>query len=207
MNNMSVVIEAKTLIEAVENAKNKLATEKIIYKSKERESGKIFKTKIYEVTAIRETDLITEIKDYLKEVVEGLGLQVNFETSKENDTYYITMYSNNNSALIGKNGKTLSALETLVKNKVNIEWGFYPKVVLDVENYKEKRIAALERMAVKIAKEVRDTKVDVALENMNSYERRIIHNKLANFKGISTESVGTEPERHIIIKSTDYCHK
>lgn len=202
MNNMSVVIEAKTLIEAVENAKNKLATEKIIYKSKERESGKIFKTKIYEVTAIRETDLITEIKDYLKEVVEGLGLQVNFETSKENDTYYITMYSNNNSALIGKNGKTLSALETLVKNKVNIEWGFYPKVVLDVENYKEKRIAALERMAVKIAKEVRDTKVDVALENMNSYERRIIHNKLANFKGISTESVGTEPERHIIIKST-----
>lgn len=203
MNNMSVVIEAKTLIEAVENAKNKLATEKIIYKSKERESGKIFKTKIYEVTAIRETDLITEIKDYLKGVVEGLGLQVNFETSKENDTYYITMYSNNNSALIGKNGKTLSALETLVKNKVNIEWGFYPKVVLDVENYKEKRIVALERMAVKIAKEVRDTKVDVALENMNSYERRIIHNKLANFKGISTESVGTEPERHIIIKSTD----
>ena len=203
MNNMSVVIEAKTLIEAVENAKNKLATEKIIYKSKERESGKIFKTKIYEVTAIREIDLIAEIKDYLKEVVEGLGLQVNFETSKENDTYYITMYSNNNSALIGKNGKTLSALETLVKNKVNIEWGFYPKVVLDIENYKEKRIAALERMAVKIAKEVRETKVDAALENMNSYERRIIHNKLANFKGVSTESVGTEPERHIIIKSTD----
>lgn len=203
MNNMSVVIEAKTLIEAVENAKNKLATEKIIYKSKERESGKIFKTKIYEVTAIRETDLITEIKDYLKEVVEGLGLQVNFETSKENDTYCITMYSNNNSALIGKNGKTLSALETLVKNKVNIEWGFYPKVVLDVENYKEKRIAALERIAVKIAKEVRETKVDAALENMNSYERRIIHNKLANFKGVSTESVGTEPERHIIIKSVN----
>ena len=83
---MSVVIEAKTLIEAVENAKNKLATEKIIYKSKERESGKIFKTKIYEVTAIREIDLVAEIKDYLKEVVEGLGLQVNFETSKENDT-------------------------------------------------------------------------------------------------------------------------
>lgn len=203
MNNMSVVIEAKTLIEAVENAKNKLATEKIIYKSRERESGKIFKTKIYEVTAIREIDLIAEIKDYLKEVVEGLGLQVNFETSKENDTYYITMHSNNNSALIGKNGKTLSALETLVKNKVNIEWGFYPKVILDIENYKEKRIAALERMAVKIAKEVRETKVDAALENMNSYERRIIHNKLANFKGVSTESVGTEPERHIIIKSVN----
>ena len=200
---MSVVIEAKTLIEAVENAKNKLATEKIIYKSKERESGKIFKTKIYEVTAIREIDLIAEIKDYLKEVVEGLGLQVNFETSKENDTYYITMHSNNNRALIGKNGKTLSALETLVKNKVNIEWGFYPKVVLDIENYKEKRIAALERMAVKIAKEVRETKVDAALENMNSYERRIIHKKLANFKGVSTESVGTEPERHIIIKSVN----
>ncbi|MCI8575146.1 MAG: hypothetical protein HFI09_01620, partial [Bacilli bacterium] len=53
----------------------------------------------------------------------------------------------------------------------------------------------------RIAKEVRDTKIDVALDNMNSYERRIVHNKLADFKGIRTTSEGEEPNRHIVIKA------
>ena len=103
--------------------------------------------------------------------------------------------------IIGKNGQTLKALETLVKAKINMDWHVHPKIVLDVENYKEKRIANLERLAIKMAKEVRQTKNDVILEDMNSYERRIIHNKLANFKGVSTVSEGEEPHRHIVIKA------
>ena len=82
-----------------------------------------------------------------------------------------------------------------------MDWHVHPKIVLDVENYKEKRIANLERLAIKMAKEVRQTKNDVILEDMNSYERRIIHNKLANFKGVSTVSEGEEPHRHIVIKA------
>ena len=117
------------------------------------------------------------------------------------DTYEITMYSDNNSILIGKNGQTLKALETMVRAKMNIEWNISPKIVLDVENYKEKRIEHLERLAIRLAKEVRATKVDAVLDNMNSYERRIIHNKLSNFKGVSTVSEGEEPNRHVIIKA------
>ena len=198
---MPVVTEAKTLIEAIENAKNELQTEKIIYTKKEKTNGNLFKSTTYEVTAISETELISEMKNYLKEIIENMGLTVQFESSKRENTYEITMYSDNNSILIGKNGQTLKALETMVRAKINLEWNISPKIVLDVENYKEKRIEHLEKMAIRLAKEVRATKVDAVLDNMNSYERRIIHNKLSKFKGVSTVSEGEEPNRHVIIKA------
>ncbi len=198
---MSVITEGKTLIEAVENAKNELQTESIFYKKEEIKKGGLFKSTVYQVTAISHQELLKEIKDYLKELTSALGLEVQFETSIREDTFTITMFSDNNAILIGKNGQTLKALETLCRAKINMEWNVYVKIVLDVENYKEKRVQALERLAIRTAKEVRDTKIPVALENMNSYERRIIHNKLANFKGISSASEGEEPNRHIVIKA------
>ena len=197
---MPTVVEAKTLIEAVEEAKNLLHTDKIYYTTEEKKGG-LFKGKLYQVSAISYPEILEEIKNYLKEIIEGLGLEVKFETSINEEIFNITMYSDNNPILIGKNGQTLKALETLVKAKINMDWHVHPKIVLDVENYKEKRIANLERLAIKMAKEVRQTKNDVILEDMNSYERRIIHNKLANFKGVSTVSEGEEPHRHIIIKA------
>lgn len=199
---MPTLVEAKTLIEAVEEAKNILHTDKIYYTTEEKKGG-LFKGKIYQVSAISYQELLEEMKNYLKDVIVELGLEVKFETSINDEIYNITMYSNNNSILIGKNGQTLKALETLLKAKINNDWHVHPKVVLDVENYKEKRIRYLERLALKVAKEVRETKTDAILENMNSYERRIIHNKLAKFKGVSTVSEGEEPNRHIIIKAED----
>ena len=74
------------------------------------------------------------------------------------------------------------------------------KVLLDVENYRQKRQKSLEFLAKKTAKEVSRTKVEAHLENMNAYERRIIHNILTDFKGVKTESEGVEPNRHIVIK-------
>jgi len=201
VNKMPVVTEAKTLVEALEDAKNQLGTKNIFYRQQEVTSGKVFKTTMIEITAISYPELLEEMKEYLKMIIENMNIEVNFESSINQDIFEITMYSNNNSILIGKNGQTLKALETLLRSKIQLEWGFYPKVILDVENYKEKRIASLERLAIKTAKEVRETKIDAALENMNSYERRIIHNKLANFRGVSTISEGEEPNRHVIIRA------
>ncbi len=190
--------EGKTILEALENAKNELQTESIIYKKEEKKEENIFK-----VTAISYQELTKEIEDFVADITEYLGLLVNFETNIREETITLTMYSNNNPILIGKNGRTLKSLEMLVKNKIKQEWGISPKIVLDVENYKERRIDYLERLAIKVAKEVRATKVDAELENMNSFERRIIHNKLTNFKGVATESTGEEPNRHVVIKSVD----
>ena len=108
---------------------------------------------------------------------------------------------NNNNILIGHNGNTLRALETLVKQKIQLETGVYFVISLDVENYKDKKVANLERLAKRTAKEVARTKVEVHLENMNAYERRIIHNILTNFKGVTTKSEGEEPNRHFVISA------
>ena len=188
--------EGNTLLEAIEDAKNQLGTENIIYLKKQDNEK-------FQIKAISYNQLAEDIEDYLGEVIEYLGLLVNFETNIQEETINITMYSNNNPILIGKNGQTLKALEYLVKNKIKNDWRISPKIILDVENYKERRIESLERLAIKIAKEVRATKVDAELENMNSFERRVIHNKLTNFKGVATESVGVEPNRHVVIKSVE----
>ena len=112
------------------------------------------------------------------------------------------MFSDNNPILIGKNGQTLSALTLICKQVIYNQLGMYPYINLDVENYKDKQIGHLERLAKNIAREVKETKTQVVMENMNSYERRIVHNILTNYKGIKTESEGKEPNRHIIVKPT-----
>lgn len=196
---MPVVTESKSKIAALEEAKNKLHTEKILYNIEEVISG-LFKTTSYKVTAISYQELLNEIETYLKDILEKLDIEVSFEILENEDNYEIVMSSSNNSLLIGKDGKNLKALEQLVRAYVSNNWNNSLKIILNVENYREKRIQVLERLAIKVAKEVRNTKVDVELENMNSFERRIIHNKLVNFKGVSTVSVGEEPNRHIVIK-------
>ena len=74
------------------------------------------------------------------------------------------------------------------------------KFIIDVNEYKEKREQSLERLAKRVAREVRTTKIEAKMDSMNSYERRIIHNALTNFKGVYTESEGEEPNRYVVVK-------
>ena len=83
---------------------------------------------------------------------------------------------------------------------VNTEFNIRPYICLDVESYREKQQKRLERMAKNLAKEVNKTKVEVHLENMNAYDRRIVHNALTDFRGVITTSIGEEPNRHVVIK-------
>ena len=99
-----------------------------------------------------------------------------------------------------KNGKNLSSLQTIIRQIINSNVKTDLQIILDVENYKEKRITHLERMAKQIAKEVKYSKQEVKLEPMNSYERRVIHNALSKNKYVYTESVGEEPNRCVVIK-------
>ena len=199
-----VVENAKTKEEAIRIATEKLnASESEIVYSVEEEKGRLFKSANYTIKATTFVDLAESIKEYLQEVVKNLGLEVKFESTIRDKKINIQMYSDNNAILIGKNGQTLKALETLAKQKVINDYHYHIYLSIDVENYKEKRIKNLEYLAKKTAKEVRSTKVEATLENMNSFERRVVHNILTNFKGVTTISEGEEPNRHIIIKPTD----
>ena len=170
------------------------------YKYSETKNGLFNKNVTISVEAILKEDLIIYIKEYLENLLTNMGLTVNFETKLRDDIIYIKIYSDNNPVLIGKSGNTLKALENIVKQKINTDWNIRPFISLDVENYREKQQKRLERLAKNLAKEVIKTNVEVHLENMNAFDRRIIHNALTNFKGVKTESTGEEPNRHVVIK-------
>ncbi len=170
------------------------------YQYKEKKSGLFNKNSNIELTAITKKDLLEYVKEYLEELLTNMGLKVNFETKLREDTMYVKIYSNHNPILIGKGGNTLKALETLVKQKLNTEFGIRAYINLDVENYREKNQRRLERLAKNVARDVVKTKTEAHLENMNAYDRRIVHNILTDFKGVTTESTGEEPNRHVVIK-------
>ena len=170
------------------------------YRYTEKKNGLFNKNSIIEIKAILKTDLVIYVKDYLEELINNMGLNANFETKLRENVIYVKIYSNNNPVLIGKGGNTLKALEHLVKQKISTEFNIHPLINLDVENYREKQEKRLEKLAKTLAKEVIKTNVEVHLENMNAYDRRIIHNALTNFKGVITSSIGEEPERHVVIK-------
>lgn len=185
-----------TLNEILEE--NNLTREEVIYTTGEVKKG-LFKGETTEVIVYKKEDIYAFAKEFLKEIINNLGLEVTFETRKQEDRTIIKMFSDNNSILIGHNGNTIRSLETLVRQKIQLETGVYFVISLDVENYKDKKAARIERLAKQTAKEVARTKVAASLENMNAYERRIVHNILTNFKGVTTKSEGEEPNRHVVI--------
>ena len=180
-------------------SENDLTKDEIVYTSHDKK-GKLFQGTLKEVTVYKKTDINDAIKEFLKEIIENMGLEVSFETTTKDERTTIKMYTNNNPIIIGKSGHTLKALENLAKQKIQNETGIFYKINLDVSNYKEKIQKSIERLAKNTAREVAKTKIPVALDNMTSYERRLVHNVLTDFKGVKTESEGEEPNRHVVIK-------
>ena len=165
-----------------------------------KEKAGLLKKEVIKLHLFEVKDVAEFIKEFLTQTTKDMGLDVQFESSIRDKQISIKMYSDNNSILIGHEGKTLKALTTIIKQVVYNKVGEYPYLLLDVENYKAKQEKYLIRLAKNIAKEVGHTKVEVELEDMNSYERRIIHNALTDNKYVYTESTGVEPHRHIVIK-------
>ena len=196
-----IIKDGKVTEEVLEEilAENNLTKDEIVYTSHDKK-GKLFQGTLKEVTVYKKTDINDAIKKFLKEIIENMGFEVSFETTTKDERTTIKMYSNNNPIIIGKSGHTLKALETLAKQKIQNDTGIFYKINLDVSNYKEKIQKSIERLAKNTAREVAKTKIPVALDNMTSYERRIVHNVLTDFKGVKTESEGEEPNRHVVIK-------
>ena len=197
----SSLFTAKTLEEALEEAKNTLnITDNDFIYNYEKKKGKLFKAGSFNVNVYLISDICSYLKDYLKRLTSDMGIEVNFESKIRDKSIEITMISDNNPILIGRNGQTLKALECILMQVVNKETSKHIRVMLDVQGYKEKQIKRLERLAINLAKDCVRTKTDVHMDSMNSYERRIVHNKLTGFKGVKTESIGEEPNRHLVIK-------
>lgn len=192
----------KTKEEAIENAKIGLQEleENLIIKEIETTKGGLFKSKKVEIEVIEKREVVKDIKNFLNKLLKDLGFSANIEVKMNEEIPTYTIYSDNDSLLIGKNGKNLQALSIITTQYIKKETGESFKFLIDVNAYKEKHERALIRLAKNIAREVATTKIEAKMDSMNSYERRIIHNALTNNKKIYTESEGQEPNRYVVIK-------
>jgi len=194
--------QGKTKEEAIQNATVELqeVENNLIIKELETIKGGLFKSPKVEIEVIEKREVVKYIKDYIVKLLKDLGFQANVEIKNKDTVPTYTVYSDNDALLIGKNGKNLKALSVVVNQHINKELGKNYKFIIDINSYKEKREKQLEQLAKRVAREVANTKIEVKMDSMNSYERRIIHNVLTNNKRVYTESEGEEPNRYVVVK-------
>lgn len=192
--------EGKNYEEALSKAINELNTEEDNIVTNILESKQGLLKKIVKIEVIEINDIIDYLKESIKEITELMGIKVNLEVRRRENTITFTMFSDNNSILIGKNGRTIQSFQNILRQMVDQKKKKKYKIIIDVENYKEKKLITIERLAKKVAREVKKTKIETKLDPMNSYERRAVHNVLSNNKYVYTESEGEEPNRYVVIK-------
>ncbi len=140
-------------------------------------------------------------EEFVRNLLSHFELEnVTIDSSFTNNVVCVSVDSENNGILIGKNGKTLNSIIHITGQALRMQLGKYVKVSVDVGDYKEARVKQLERIAHSVSRSVAKTKVEAKLEPMNSYERRIIHEYLSNDKFVVTTSEGEEPNRFVVIK-------
>lgn len=197
------IYTGKTYEEAVNKAKIDLQEleENLIINTKEEK--KTLLSKKVEIEVIEKREVKEYLKKLIKSLLKDMGFDVEIEITVNNDTSTYRLYSTNDALLIGKDGKNLKALTTVVNAILTKEINTNYRFLIDVSDYKEKNDRRIERLAKKLAREVKETKVEVKMDSMNSYQRRLVHNILNNNKYVYTESVGEEPNRCVVIKPRD----
>ncbi|MCI8629832.1 MAG: protein jag [Firmicutes bacterium] len=136
---------------------------------------------------------------FLNEMFQAMHMNVSIETKLKEKQLSIELSGDEIGVLIGKRGQTLDSIQYLVSLVVNKGNSPYISILLDTENYRQRRKETLESLAYNLAKKVKQTKRNVVLEPMNPYERRIIHSSLQNDRYVTTYSEGEEPYRNVVI--------
>lgn len=154
----------------------------------------------YKMNVIKKEDVIEYVKEYIKAIGSGMNVDIQLEVREDEDIFTVTMVSNNNPILIGKEGRTMNAIQFLLRQSIQNQTGMAVKINLDASNYRAKKVKRFEYEIKNIVREVQKTKTDAKLDPMNSYQRRIVHSLLSDFNNVTTESVGEEPNRCVVIK-------
>jgi spoIIIJ-associated protein len=152
-----------------------------------------------EIEAYFVADVIDYVKGYLNTVLTNMGLKVELTAKYEGEVINVNIKTDHDAVLIGKGGRTLQALNELVRVAIHNRYNKHYKILLDIGEYKEEKYEKLIQMARRYAKEVQQTKTKVTLRPMPSDERRIIHGALTSYHNIKTESVGQGKDRRLTI--------
>lgn len=191
----------KTLAEALASYQQAydVKEEEIVYEVVESKAGFLGIGAKVEIRAYSYKNIIEAITNYLNNYLKHLNIEYEIDVVYENKNYKVTLNSDNNAVLIGKNGKTLLSLNTVLKNHLNTMFKRYIAVLIDIGGYKDHKYDRICRLALRTAKEVRRTKIDAALDPMPNDERKVIHQFLTDMKYVRTVSAGEAHQRHITI--------
>lgn len=198
----------------VEEVLTSIATEQgckeedITYNVLEEEKGGLFGLgKSVTIEAFTSKDVKEFIFDYLgnyfTELNQGVSIEIIIEKNKERDNeliYRVVLDAENNAIIIGKNGQTLRAISTVLKAATNSTFKKRINVIVDVNHYKEDRYKKVKAIARREAVNVVKSHIDCELDPMPADERKVIHQYLQDFRGVSTISIGEGAKRHLVIK-------
>lgn len=137
--------------------------------------------------------------DYVDEILRTVGVQAKITVAQTEPGIIIRLSGDGLGVIIGRRGETLDSLQYLAGLVANRESGDYMRVTIDSGNYREKRERTLEKLAQKLSSTAMRNGRKVTLEPMNPYERRIIHSTVSKIEGVSSSSVGDEPNRKVVI--------
>ncbi len=200
-----MIFEGKNYEQALIKAEHEfgLSEEEMVIEVLEEGSKGIlgFREKPCKIEVIPYTFIAVYAEEFIKELLSHFNLEsLTIDSSINNNIINISIDSSNNGILIGKNGKTLNSIIHIVTQAVRNQLGRYIKVVVEVSSYKDARVKQLERIAYSVSRSVAKTRVEAKLDPMNSFERRVIHEYLANDKFVTTSSEGEEPKRYVVVK-------
>ena len=147
-------------------------------------------------------EVVDKAKKFLQEVFSAMKIEAAMEKfiNPQDGSVTIRLHGDDMGILIGKHGQTLDSLQyltNLVANKEEKEW---TRIIIDVEDYRDRRVETLTRLAKRLADRVKREGEPVSLEPMNPHERKIVHLALQNDRRVETHSEGEEPNRYIVIE-------
>ncbi len=216
----SIISEGKTTNEAIENGLKKLGVTKkdVEIKVLEEEKKSFFDIlaprivkvelilkegkKDHREVKVGEKDIeeaVNKTKDFLNDLKKELG-NIEYAIEIKEDIIYIKIEGEKAADLIGYRGETLESIQNIISAIANKETSARVKIIVDILNYKEKRRNSLEILAKKVEKTVIKSGKPYRLEPMNAYEKKIIHTALQESSEVTTNSVGEEPYRRVIVR-------
>lgn len=139
------------------------------------------------------------VEEFLKEWLQKVDNTLEYTIKEEDYTIYVDINGNAAGTLIGYRGETLNSMQTILSTIANRGFNNKIRLILDIENYRQKREKTLEELAEKVSKTVLKTGKSITLEPMSAYERKIIHSKLQDNNKIETHSIGEGDNRRVVI--------
>jgi len=201
----SIEVSGRTEDEAIESALEQLGLTRddvsveIVERAKTGFLGFKNSPAIVKVLYEAKEELTVKVELFLKGLFARMGVEAGIDTTEDDGSINVILTGKDMGAIIGRRGETLDAIQHLTNYVVNRGVANRVRINLDAENYRQRRNETLETLATRTAGKVIKYRRNMTLDPMNAYERHVIHSALQNYENITTYSVGSEPNRRIVV--------